>query len=252
MIKISVIVQARMGSERLPGKVAREIKDKPVLAHIIARLKNAQTIDDIIIATSNKSDDDRVVEIAKENGVEYYRGSEVNVLSRYLEAGKRYNSDIIIRVTGDCPLIDPVIIDEVTKAFMKSDCEYMRLDVSDDGYPRGLDVEIFNYDALLEVERLINKDREQGKYVDPYLEHVTLYIYRNQDKFSLAYYYPPEDLKRNYRLCIDEKADFQLIRTLYDHFYDEGKTIDVRQVIEYLDKHPEIANINQAVNQKMT
>ncbi|HLV10337.1 MAG TPA: NTP transferase domain-containing protein, partial [Halanaerobiales bacterium] len=117
MANIAAIVQARMGSARLPGKVAEEIEDKTMLAHLVERLKYVQKIDQIIIATSNKEIDNQVTHIARANGVVYYRGSETDVLSRYIEAGKRYKVDIVMRITGDCPLIDPVTLDELIQGY---------------------------------------------------------------------------------------------------------------------------------------
>ena len=160
MIKVAAIVQARMGSERLPGKVAMEIEGKPMLAHLIERLKHAKKIDQIIIATSNKQTDDTVAQIAEACGVSCYRGSEADVLSRYLEAAEKYKVDIIVRITGDCPLVDPFIVDELIRNYLVSDFDYMGVNIGKDGYPRGLDAEIFSSETLQKAAEYIEKDGE--------------------------------------------------------------------------------------------
>ncbi|MFI5360074.1 MAG: cytidylyltransferase domain-containing protein [Halanaerobiales bacterium] len=248
MAKVAVIVQARMGSERLPGKVALQVKGKPLLAHLIDRLKQAEKIDQIIIATSDKEADDPVAEIADACGVSSYRGSETDVLSRYLEAAEKYAVDIIIRVTGDCPLIDPVTIDELAGKYLDSDLDYMRLNVEEDGYPRGLDAEIFSFETLKRAAEYI--EREGEPEYSPYREHVTLYIYRHPEFFKTAQVDPPVYLRRDYRLCVDEKEDFELIKEIYRRFYNENEIIDIRDVIRALDEDPVLAGMNKNVQQK--
>lgn len=248
MAKVTAIVQARMGSARLPGKVAEEIEGKPMLAHLIERLKYSKKIEQIIIATSTKEIDNPVSYIAKANGVICYRGSETDVLSRYLEAGERYKADIIVRITGDCPFIDPVTLDKLIQAYLDSNLDYMRLNVEEDGYPRGLDAEIFSYETLKKVDELL-QDEGEGD-LSLCREHVTLYIYRHPDIFKIGRYNPPADLRRNYRLCVDEEADLQLIREIYKKFYIDGQIIDIMRVIKALDEEAELSGINRDVQQK--
>jgi spore coat polysaccharide biosynthesis protein SpsF len=248
MAKVAAIVQARMGSERLPGKVALEVEGKPLLAHLIERLNKAEKIDQVIIATSDKEADTPVVEIAETCGISFYRGSETDVLSRYLEAAKKYGVDIIVRVTGDCPLLDPLTVDELVGKYLASDLDYMRLNVDDNGYPRGLDAEIFSFETLKRAAEYI--EREGEPEYSPYREHVTLYIYRHSEFFKTAQVDPPVYLRRDYRLCVDEKEDFELIKEIYRRFYNENEIIDIRDVIRALDEDPVLAGMNKNVQQK--
>ncbi len=245
---IVAIVQARMGSSRLPGKVAKKIMGQPMLAHLIDRLKYSNLIDQIVVATSILQVDDMVAQIAQQAGIGVYRGSESNVLSRYLEAAQEFNADIIIRITGDCPLIDPGTVDKAINIFLEKNVNYLRLDVAENGYPRGLDTEVFYYNTLVQTVKYI----EQEGYAkdSPYCEHVTLYIYNHPEKFKVIQQKPDESLQRNYRLCVDEPADFQLISQIYERLYKKGEIIAINQVIELLDNDLELAMINQGIKQK--
>ena len=244
MKKVGVIVQARMGSTRLPGKVAKELVGKPMLAHIIERLKKAKKIDQIIVATSLKEDDQKVIEIVRNKNVDTYRGSEDDVLSRYIEAAEKYQLDVVVRVTGDCPLIDPVTIDELVSEFLENEgLDYMRLE----GYPRGLDTGICDIETLKRVEDEVTDDPDEVLY----REHVTLYIYRNPEKFDIGIKEAPEELKRDYRLCVDEIDDYKLIDELYRRLYREDEIIDIGDVITLLDNEPSLAMINSDIEQKV-
>ncbi|TDX58934.1 cytidylyltransferase domain-containing protein [Orenia marismortui] len=245
---VVAIVQARMGSTRLPGKVAKNLVGKPMLARLIERLKEAEQVDQIVIATSNKEADDQVVEIAESEEVSYYRGSEKDVLSRYLEAANKFKADIVVRITGDCPLIDPITIDKAALEFLSSKAEYLRINVNDIGYPRGLDAEIFSLKTLLKVEESVIKEEENKD--NHYREHVTFYINKYPDEFKFRAYQPPEELRRNYRLCVDEEADFNLIEEIYKRLYREDRIIDILDVIDLLDNNPDLAQINYQVEQK--
>ncbi|MFW6040857.1 MAG: cytidylyltransferase domain-containing protein [Thermoplasmatota archaeon] len=241
--KIGVIVQARMGSTRLPGKVAKELVGKPMLTHVIERLKESEELDQIIVATSVKDDDGRVIEIAEKENVSTYRGSEADVLSRYIEAAEKYQIDIIIRVTADCPLIDPITIDELIKEFLKSiDLDYMNLK----GYPRGLDTGICTLESLKKVERKVKNDPKESQY----REHVTLYIYRHPEEFKIDIKEAPEELRKGYRLSVDEVEDFELMENIYNRLYEEGDIIDIKEVLKMLDNEPELAKINADIKQK--
>lgn len=239
-----VIVQARMGSSRLPGKVAKEICGKPLLAHIIERLQQADMPDKIIVATSGRKIDDRVIEIARKEGVDYFRGPESDVLTRYIEAAREYGLDIVVRVTGDCPLISPWLLDKVLAKFIEVKPDYCRLT----GGPRGLGTEATTLDTLLRAEEYITEEEGDGE--NPYREHVTLYIYRNPDKFELDKYEVPPELKRDYRLCVDEIDDFKLIERIYEELYEEGSIIKIEDAVKLLDDTPELAEINSHVQQK--
>ncbi len=243
MGKIAAIVQARMGSTRLPGKVDMCVIDKTILGHVIDRLKQSNELDEIIVATSVKDQDKRVLEIAEEEDVNTYRGSETDVLSRYIEAAEKFGVDIVVRVTADCPLIDPVTIDELIREFLNSgEVDYMRLE----GYPRGLETGMCTLETLKKVDRLVREDPKE----DQYREHVTLYIYRNPEEFNIGIKKAPDEMRRDYRLCVDEKKDFELVEEIYRRLYVKGEIIDVREVLDLLDNDPKLSKINANVKQK--
>ena len=242
-MNIAGIVQARMGSTRLTGKVDMKLAGKPLLSHVIERMKEIEKLDQIVVATSKEKEDERVVKIAKDEDVGFYRGPEKDVLRRYIEAGEKYDVDIIVRITGDNPLIDPSTINDLIDEFTKrEEPDYYRLK----GYPRGLDASICTLKVLKSVEEKITGDPKE----EHYREHVTLYIYQHPEKFNIGFKDAPEHMKKDYRLSVDEEEDFELMKEIYERLYKDGKIIDVRDVFDLLDEHPEISKINSNVKQK--
>lgn len=242
-MNIIAIVQARMGSERLPGKVIKPIIGKPMILHVLDRLSKSKYINQIILATSTSERELPLIDIVSGAGYEVFRGEEDNVLKRYRDANKRYGGDIIIRVTGDCPLIDPQIVDNVISYYLMYNYDYVRLDVPN-SFVRGFDIEILSSLALeksyKEVFDINNKS---------YQEHVTSYIYKNPDKFKIGYVKGNEFYNKNYRICVDTEEDFQTVNKIYTHFNDEY--IMANNIIKYLDNTPETSKINQNINQKI-
>ena len=217
-MKIICIVQARMGSERLQGKVMREINGKPMISYTLNSLKKSRYIDQIILATSTLAINDPLSEYVLDNGFELYRGSEENVLERFKLVSDKYSGDIIIRVTGDCPLIDPLIVDNVVTKFMMYDYDYVRLDVPET-FQRGFDVEVFSKSALDKVYELVCSDENINKEeYNPYREHVTYYIYNNQEQFKVGYvkgegkYYENRDIN----LSVDTIDDFERVKEILE------------------------------------
>ena len=242
MSKIVCIVQTRTGSSRLPGKVLKLLVGQPMLSHLIDRLKAAKLLDEIIIATTTLDQDLPVVELARQAGVKCYRGDEDDVLSRYIGAAKEAKADVVVRVTGDCPLIDPVTVDNVVSCFLNHDFDYVGAGVST-GFPRGLDTEVFTWQTLLDVHH--------SGHEKPDREHVTYYIHRHPERFKLGYYQAPPELRcPGFRLCVDEEDDFRLINEIYQCLYRPGEIIDIKKVIELLKSNPELALINAHVKQK--
>lgn len=238
-MKILAIIQARMGSERLPGKVIKPIINKPMITYTLERLKKSRYIDEIILATSNLEKDNRLEEVAVSCGFTVFRGEENNVLKRYKEASEIHNGDIIIRITGDCPLIDPLIVDEAICYYLINNFDYVRLDVPD-SFIRGFDVEIFSKEAL---EITYNSAIDEQ-----YKEHVTLYMYKHPEKFKIGYIKGTDFYNKNYRLCVDTHEDFEVVKRIYEHFNDEYVTS--KAVVKYLDENPQIACINLDIIQK--
>jgi len=207
---ISAIIQARMGSTRLPGKILKEIDDESMLGHVLDRVLRARCPDQVVVATTDKEEDDRIVEFCKRESVPYFRGSEEDVLDRFYQACGHYGSNSIVRLTADCPLIDPEVIDEVTRVYQKNDCDYAS-NTLERTYPDGLDVEVFSREALEVAWRGADLKSER--------EHVTPYIWKNDDRFDLCHVTLDMDLSE-LRWTVDEPEDLLFVRELYSRLPD--------------------------------
>ncbi|MFH1968235.1 MAG: glycosyltransferase family protein [bacterium] len=238
----TAIIQARVGSCRLPRKVLKEINGKPILEHAVGRVKLSKNLDKIVLAIPDNSQNDILADLAKKLNIICVRGSEKNVLSRYLKAAKKVKADIIIRITADCPLIAPEIIDEMLNIFEKEKYDYLLNDAKRKGHPRGFDVDIFFTRCLKKTASLTNKNYNK--------EHITTFMLEHPEIFKIKYYVAPKKLYRpDYRLCIDEELDFVLIKKIFDYFKPR-ENFTAEEIIKYLDKNPKIASINKNVKQK--
>ncbi|HIG0359202.1 TPA: cytidylyltransferase domain-containing protein [Clostridium sporogenes] len=251
-MKVICVVQARMGSERLPGKVIKPIMDKPMILYTLNRLNKSKYIDEIILATSIGNKEQPLVDVVEKDGFKIFRGEENNVLKRYKDTVDKFDGDIIIRITGDCPLIDPIIVDNVITYFKMNNFDYVRLDVPN-SFIRGFDVEIFSKESLYNVYEKVSslKDKydEKGFAKKNYLEHVTLYMYNHREEFKVGYIKGEDFHNKEYRLCVDTKEDFALVNNIYGHF--KNQYVTAKEVVEYLDKNPSLANININVQQRI-
>lgn len=260
--KIAAIIQARIGSSRLPAKVLMKLAGKTMLAHIIERcqvLVDSGDIDMVVVATSTNEKDVECVKIAQECGVNWYQGSEEDIMRRYKEAAQKYSADIIIRVTADSPLVD---IDEVRKMLayfiqqhtQGNTLEYLHnisntgLHLNQQGVPLGLGAEIITMNALLKADHLA---------VESYQREPFIVIEEHPAQFKTAFFPAPAWLQgHDFRLTVDEQADFDLIKTIYDAFYlhdalsRHQRIVTIKSSIEFLKSHPSLADINQNVNQK--
>lgn len=241
--KVLCIVQARMGSERLPGKVMKKLGDKPMIEHTLSRAASADSIDKVVLATSDKETDKEMVEYLMGNGWDVFCGDENNVLKRYVDCESEFNGDTIIRITGDCPFIDPDIIDLVTKYYAINDYDYVRLDVPET-FIRGFDVEVFSRDAMKKVYDIIKNIEGDS----PYKEHVTFYMYNHPEEFSIGYVKGSEKYKKEYRICVDTQQDYELVTKIYDNFRDGYVSAD--KIVKYLDDNPDVVKINSDIVQK--
>jgi len=232
-MKVLCIVQARMGSERLPGKVIKPILGKPMILYTLDRLKRSKYVDEIVLATSISEKEEPLVQVVRQEGYNIFRGEENNVLKRYVDAYKKFGGDVIVRVTGDCPLIDPQIVDNVISHYLMYDYDYVRLDVPDT-FIRGFDVEVFSAEALERTYDEVSKSNEEQ-----YMEHVTLYMYRNKDKFKIGYVKGDKLYNKNYRLCVDTPQDFEVVKRICEHFEDEY--VRARDIVEFLVNSTEIS-----------
>ena len=238
MTNIVGIVQARLGSTRLPNKVIKKLGNKTILEILLNRLIKSKTISRIVIATTTKKEDDIIEKIALNSGFEVFRGSEKDVLDRFYNAAREYNAGIIVRITADNPLTDVDLIDSQVEFLIEGGYDY----VTAKGIILGLGSEVFTLNTL-------KKAWENAK--EKYLrEHVTPYIYENPEMFKLGYVDPPDFLKReDIRLTIDTIEDFKLYQMLY-HYFRNLVNVDIREVIKFLDENPNIKEINKAIRQK--
>lgn len=243
MSKVLCIIQARMGSERLPGKVMKMLGDKPMIEHTLERAKRAKTVDEVVLATSDKPTEKIMVDYLTKNNWPVFCGDENNVLKRYVDCEEQFGGDIIIRVTGDCPFIDPDIIDNVVTYFKINDFDYVRLDVPD-SFIRGFDVEVFTKDAMRRVYEIASKIEGDS----PYKEHVTFYMYNHSDEFKIGRVYGSDMYKKDYRLCVDTPEDYELVTNIYNHFKDDF--VSAKDIVKYLDENRDVARINQDIVQK--
>jgi spore coat polysaccharide biosynthesis protein SpsF len=239
-LNIAVIVQARVGSTRLPKKILKKIKNKMILDYVFERLKYCKRANDIILATTTNRNDDILEKYARENEIKYYRGSEEDVLKRYYDVAKKYKSDVIVRITSDCPLIDPEIVDEMIKKHIENKADYTS-NIIKRTFPRGMDIEIFNFDILEETYKNANE-----KY---HREHVTPYIREHPERFKFQNIEAKEKINRpDIRITVDTKEDFELIKKILLHF--EEIDFKAGDVIDFLDENPELYEINKNVIQK--
>jgi spore coat polysaccharide biosynthesis protein SpsF len=234
-MKKVAIIQARMGSSRLPGKVLLRLGDKTVLNHVIDRVKTAGV--EVVIATSDKPQDDAIEAEANRCGAGCFRGSENEVLSRYYYAAKEAGADLVVRITSDCPLYDGELLAKMLAC--RQDEDYLS-NVIERTFPRGLDTEIFTFKALEKTFNEAQKDFEK--------EHVTPYIYQNPDKFHIRHYKGDED-NSGLRWTLDTPEDFTMIKAVYDELY-QGEVFSSQKVLNLLKAKPEISELNAHIEQK--
>lgn len=239
-MKVVAIVQARMASSRLPGKVMLPIENHSVLGHVILRLKTVPLVDEIVIATTLNPEDNVIVEESRKYNVSVHRGSVEHVLSRYYEAAIKSSADVVVRVTSDCPLIDPVVTNNIIKFFLHSDTDYVSNKINET-FPRGLDTEVFKMASL--------KYAYENAYNDIHREHVTPYIYLHPNKFELLNYNCIEDYSY-YRWTLDTHEDYLLIKEIYSHLYKPEQIFSWLEAIELMNKNPQLKKINEHVKQK--
>lgn len=241
-MRVVAIIQARMGSTRLPGKVLKRVLGKPLLEYQLERVRRSKTIDEIIVATTSNENDDPIADLCKRLSIKVYRGSEDDVLARYFKAATVYHADIIVRLTSDCPLIDPEVIDQVVTFYLKNTDKFDYVsNTLKRTYPRGLDTEVLPYRVLKEADHLADKK--------PYREHVTLYVYRHPEIYRLGNYSNSID-KSHYRWTVDTEEDFLLIKELLERIPQNGDHFSWKKIMEAFEKSPELNRINNNVKQK--
>jgi spore coat polysaccharide biosynthesis protein SpsF len=232
------VIQARMGSTRLPGKVLREIAGRPMIDWVVGWARQISTVDKVVVATSVLEREAPLVEHLNEEGIPVLRGPEDDVLARYVKAMETNEADAVVRLTGDCPLLMPEVSERVIQAFLEEDCDYASNTI-ERTYPRGLDTEVLSPEALR------RSDNEATEAADR--EHVTRYIRRRPDRFSLCSVTTEKD-RSDLRWTVDEGADLTLVRKIYSEM--DGMVFGYHDVLQLLEAHPEWTDINRDVEQK--
>jgi spore coat polysaccharide biosynthesis protein SpsF len=223
------IIQARMGSTRLPGKVMTNLCGKSVLEHVIRRVQACKLLDDVVVATTPTPADDVIVAEAERCNANWFRGSEEDVLDRYYQAAQQYRADVVVRVTSDCPLFDPELLTKMLSNTLTRT------------YPRGLDAEIFTFDALKKAHHHADKSYER--------EHVTPYIYRHPETFSLQEIINGENLS-SLRWTLDTSQDLMFFQAIYSVLFRDDVILETSEVVSLLKRRPELMAINADVAQK--
>lgn len=236
MTKTVAIVQARMGSTRLPGKVLIRASGRSMLWHMLRRLRECHEIDEIVVATTLAERDEAIVHEAERCGVRSFRGSEDDVLDRYYRAAFAHDADAVVRVTSDCPLIDPDVVDRVVATFRGGEYDYVSTN-HPATFPDGLDTEVFSFDALREAWAHASHPHER--------EHVSPYIWDNPERFRIGNVAHEVDLSQRERWTLDYPEDAEFLVRIIDALHlPDGPCFRMRDVLAFLHAHPEVRAIN--------
>lgn len=230
------IIQARMSSSRLYGKVLLPLGDKTVLDFVYDQTCRATTIDSVVIATSDTHADDSIEQHCQSRGMPVFRGSHTDVLERYYLCAKNYSATTVVRITADCPLIDPAVIDTVVKSYQNSNYDYVSNSRPVHTFPNGIELEVFSFAALERAYNSATKPSER--------EHVTSFIWNNPDLFSLFSVTNSEDLS-HLRVTLDESEDYQLITHIVDEVGESHLTLDTIQ--RFLAENPQVTALNRHI-----
>lgn len=234
------IVQARVGSTRLPGKVLMPLLGEPMLTRVMRRTARARRIDGVVVATTEDRSDDPLVDLAAAEGWPVVRGSMDDLLDRYVVAARDQHADVVIRITSDCPLIDPGVIDLTVDAFLGGECDYASNSLEPRTFPRGLDVEVVDRDAL---ERAWREDTDPA-----WREHATPYIYRHPERFRLLAV-RSEDPHPEQRWSVDTREDYELVRRVYEDLGRDDFTW--HDALAAVEAHPDWYELNRHIIQKV-
>ena len=234
---IIAIPQARTGSSRLPNKVLRKIKGKTLLELYINRVKQCQLVDKIVIATTTKSEDEEIEKISHTHGIECFRGSESDLLDRYYQCAKKYDADVVVRLGSDNPFVDFRVIDRAVQIFKDNEVDFVT-NHFEPTYPEGLDVEVYSIHALEKSwnEATLLSERE----------HVFPYIQNHQDQFKIINFKQDKDCS-HLRWSIDYECDYKMTKVIYDYLYEKNQVFPQEDILQLLEKHPEIAEMNSHI-----
>lgn len=238
-MKIAVIIQARMTSTRLPGKVLLPLAGQPMLARQLERLRRLRHPHEVVLATTTNASDEPLVALCRMLGVHCFRGSEHDVLARYAGAAREVGAEVVVRITSDCPLLDPTVVDEVIDAYLAGGCDYAS-NMLEPRYPYGMAVEVFSAAALYQAEAQACQPAER--------EHVTPYLYWHPQRFALRSVRCAQDLSAH-RWTVDTPEDYQLVQLIFETLYPRQPDFALADVLALLAQHPDWPRINQHVAQ---
>jgi len=241
-MKTFIIVQARMTSTRLPGKVLLPLAGEPMLTRLVQRLRRVQHADSIVIATTTNTTDEPIAALCNMLGVACHRGSELDVLSRYADAARLHGADIVVRITSDCPLIDPVLIDQVIAVYQEGGSDYVS-NMLPPTWPYGMAVEVFSASALAQAHAEATQLSER--------EHVTPFLYAHPERYRLRNVTSPVDLSQH-RWTVDTPEDYELVRRLFEALYPARPHFTPTDILAVLDAHPDWIALNQHIRQKLS
>ena len=235
---ILAILQARMGSSRLPGKVLKPLLGRPMLLRQIERVRQSRRIDKLCIATTIEPGDDTLEDLCRQEGIDCFRGSENDVLDRFYQAARSRSPQSVVRLTADCPLIDPQVIDEVVDCHTAGNFDYTS-NIEPPTFPDGLDVEVLTSSTLRRTwtEARLPSERE----------HVTPYIRKHPALFRQGIIRAVEDLSR-YRWTVDQEEDFRLVTAIFEELFPKNPSFSYREVLHWLKEHPEVTALNAGIS----
>ena len=226
------LIAVRMKSSRLKQKALLDLNGKPLILHLLTRVRSAMRIDEVVLCTSIHPDDGMLLKIAEENGFRYFAGSEVDIIDRFVSAGEAEGADIIVRITGDNPLTDPGVTDRLIESHIAVRADYTRMD----NLPIGITPEVITFSAM---KTLYEKAEDTS-----YSEYLTCYFLDHPEVFKINVLQAPDDLSRpDYRLTVDYAEDYMLIKAIFWRFR-QLRRFEIKDVIKFLDAHPDIAAIN--------
>jgi len=231
---IIAIIQARMGSSRLPKKIMLELEGKTALERVIERVRACRLVDDIVIATTTETRDAETASFCEKRGIKFFRGSENDVLDRFYRAALHFKADQIVRVTSDCPMIDPAVIEKVISLHLKTKADYTS-NVLKESFPDGQDVEILSFGALKKAWESARLQSER--------EHVTTFIRNHPEIFKLQNVENGQDLSSK-RWTLDQAEDYEFIKSIYKALVGKSPLFGMDEVLDYLRKHPELEKHN--------
>jgi spore coat polysaccharide biosynthesis protein SpsF len=238
--KIVTVIQARMSSTRLPGKVLLPLADKPLLLRIYERVASAKYTGQIVIAVTDEGVDNQLITLCNKNNLQYFRGSSEDLLDRHYKAAKKFNAEVVIKIPSDCPLIDPEVIDKVILYYINNREKFDFVsNLHPPSYPDGNDVEIMNIKTLETAWLNAKKKFER--------EHTTPYIWENPDNFRIGnvIWETGFDYSMTHRFTIDYKEDYEFIKSVYDELYSIKPIFNLNDILKLLVEKPEIKKINQ-------